>query len=73
MYLLAIFGGHKSCENEDTNSYSNCYMNTSVKAQFTASVHHIERFSKSGIWFYNSEVLDTAGKKQEKEEEHRPL
>ena len=33
------------------------------KAELTASVYHIEIFSKSGILIYNSEALDTAGRK----------
>ena len=41
------------------------YMNTSEKAELTASIRHIERFSKSGLLIYNSEVADTAGWKQE--------
>ena len=38
-------------------------MNTLGKAECTASVRHIERFSKSGIPIYNSEVPGTAGRK----------
>ena len=38
-------------------------MNTSEKAKLTASIRHIERFSKSGIPIYNFEVPDTAGRK----------
>ena len=36
-------------------------MNTFEKVEFTSSVHHNERFLKSGITIYNSEILDTAG------------
>ena len=38
-------------------------MNTFEKAELTASTRSIERFSKSGITIYNSEVLDMAGNK----------
>ena len=38
-------------------------MNTSQKVELTASVGHIERFSKSGMPTYNSEVPGTAGRK----------
>ena len=38
-------------------------MNSLEKAGLTASVDHIERFSKSGVPIYNSEVPDTAGRK----------
>ena len=33
------------------------------KAELNASVHHIERFSKSGKPIYNSKVPDSAGRK----------
>ena len=46
-------------ENGDINSY----MITSQKAELTAFGHHIERFSKSGIPIYISEVPDAAGRK----------
>ena len=36
-------------------------MNTSEKAEPTASIRHIEKFSKSGIPIYNSEVLEKMG------------
>ena len=49
MYLLAKFGGHRSHGNGDINSYINSYMITWQEAELTASVHHIERFSKSGV------------------------
>ena len=64
MYLPAEFGGHKSYGNGAINSYMNSYMNTSAKAKLTASLRHIERFSKSGKPIYNSEVLETAGRKK---------
>ena len=38
-------------------------MNTSEKAEITASNRHIERFLKSGIPNYNSQVPDTTGRK----------
>ena len=44
MYLFAIFGSHRSHGNGDINSYINCNMNTSEKAEFTASIHCIEIF-----------------------------
>ena len=37
-------------------------MNTLEKAQRTALVRHIDRFSKPGIPIYNSEVPDTTGR-----------
>ena len=37
-------------------------MNTSRKAELTASIRHIERFSISGVPIYNSEVPDTVVK-----------
>ena len=38
-------------------------MNISQKAERTALVHQIERFSKSHILIYNSNVPDTSGRK----------
>ena len=38
-------------------------MNTSGKAELTASVRQIERVSKLAIPIYNSEVPDTPGRK----------
>ena len=63
MYLISKFGGRRFYGNVDFNSYINSYMNTSEKAKLTASVCHIERFSKSRIPIYHSEGLDTAGRK----------
>ena len=40
-------------------------MNTLEKAELTASIHHIKRFSKSGILIYNSEIPDTLLEKQQ--------
>ena len=63
MYLLVKLGGHRSCGNGNIDSYINSYMYTSAKAELTASIHHLERFSKSGIPIYISEVPETAGRK----------
>ena len=63
MYLLAKFGGYRTYGNGDTNSYINSYKITSEKAELAVSVHHIERFSKSGIPVYYSEVSDTTDRK----------
>ena len=38
-------------------------MDTLEKAELNASIRHIAKFLKSGIPIYNSEVLDTAGRK----------
>ena len=40
------------------------FLHISEKAELTALVHHIERFSKSGLRIYNFEVPDTAGRKR---------
>ena len=63
MYLLAKLGGHSSYGNGDINSYINSFMNTLEKAELTTSIRHIERFLKSGISIYNSEVPDAAVRK----------
>ena len=63
MYLLAKLGGHSSYGNGDINSYINSYMNTLEKAELTTSIRHMERFLKSGISIYNSEVPDAAVRK----------
>ena len=62
MYLLAKFGGYSCYGNGDINS-------DIENAKLTASDYHVERFSKSGISTYNSEVPDTAGRKNKKKEE----
>ena len=49
--------------NRDNNSYINSAMDTLKKAELTASIRHIARFSKSRIPLYNSEIPDTAGRK----------
>ena len=59
MYLLANFEDQKSYRNGNTNSYTD----TLEKAELTTSICHIGIFLKSGIPVYNSEVLDTVGKK----------
>ena len=71
MYLIAKSGGHGSYGNGDINSFINFYINTSERVEVTASIRHIERFSKSGLAIYNSEVPETVGRK--KGEEHRQL
>ena len=63
MYLLVKFGRHSSCRNGVINSYINCYINNLEKAELITLVRHIQRFSKSRIPIYNSEVPDTAGRK----------
>ena len=63
MYLLAKFGGHRSYENGDINSFINSYMSILEKVELTTSIRYIVRFSKSGILIYNSKVPDTAGRK----------
>ena len=68
MYLLAKFGDRRSYRNGDINSY----IITLEKAELTASIRCVAKFSKQGIPIYNSEVQDTAVEKQEKEE-HRQL
>ena len=51
MYLLAIFGGHKSYEDRD------------IKVELATSFCDIGRFSKSGIPIYNSKVLEKIGRR----------
>ena len=63
MYLLAKFGSHRSYGNGDIKSYFSSYMNTLEKAELSASVRQIERFSESRIQIYNSKVPDTAGRR----------
>ena len=46
-------------------------MNTLEKTELTAPVLHIERFSKSGIPIYNSEVPDPTGKKMKRRTRRR--
>ena len=50
------FGHHMFYGNGDINSYVN------KKAELTASIRYVKKFSKSGILIYNSEILDTAGR-----------
>ena len=54
---------HLSQFNSEFDSNINSYINTLEKTYLTASVGHIGRSSKSGIPVYNSEVLDTIGRK----------
>ena len=62
MHLFEKCGGHRSCENGDINSYINSYMNTLEKAEFNASVRHIEN---TRILIYtDSEVPATAGSRK---------
>ena len=63
MYLLAKFGGHRSYRNGDMNYYINSFIITSEIPELSASFRHTERFFKSEILIYNSQVLDTAGRK----------
>lgn len=60
MYLLAKFG-YTSYGNGKINFYINAYMNTSEKAEPTASIRHIEKLSKLGIPIYNSKVPEKMG------------
>ena len=69
MYQLAKFGDHRSYRNVDTNSYMDLF----EKAELTFLVCHITRVLKLGMPIYNSKVLDMAGRKTKKEEEHRQL
>ena len=62
------YGGHRSNGNGDINCYINSYMDTLGKPKINASIGHIERFSKSRIPIYNSEVSATAGRKKKKKE-----
>ena len=41
------------------------------KAELTASIRHVERFLKSGILIYISEVPDTAGRKTRRRRKRR--
>ena len=46
-------------------------MDTLEKAELTASIRHVERFLKSGILIYISEVPDTAGRKTRRRRRRR--
>ena len=63
MYLLAKFGDHWSYRNGDINSYIKSYIDALENAELTTLIRHVSRFLKSGIPIYNSEVLDTVGRK----------
>ena len=67
MHLLDKFVDHRSYRNGDINSY----MDTLVKAEFTASIRHIGRFLKSGIPIYNFEVPNTVGRKTRRKRRRR--
>ena len=73
MYLFCKVDGYWSYRNIDINSYINSYMDTLEKAELIASVCHVARFLKSGVPIYNSEVLDTAGRKTRRRSEDRQL
>ena len=62
MYLLAKFGDRRSYRNGDIISY----IITLEKAELTASIRCVAKFSKQGIPIYNSEVQDMAGRKTRK-------
>ena len=63
MYLLGKFDDQRSYGNGDINYFINSCMGTLEKAEVTASIRHIGRFSRSVIPIYNSEVQDKIGKK----------
>ena len=63
MNLLAKSDDHRSYRNEDIKSHINSYIDTLEKAELTALIRHIARFSKSETPVYKSEVPDTAGRK----------
>ena len=46
-------------------------MNTSQKTELTVPICHVQRFSKSGILIYNSEVPDTSGRKTRRTKRRR--
>ena len=45
-------------------------MSTFEKAELTASVHHVDRISKSGILIYNSEVQTRMAEKKKKNKDN---
>ena len=61
--LPCKFIGHKSYGNGDINSYITSYINIAQKAELAASIRGTDRFSKSGIPIFNSEVPDKTGRK----------
>ena len=71
MYLLDKFCGYRSYGNRNFNSYIISFMIRLEKAELTASVRHIKRFSKSEIPIYNSEVPDTDNRKRNKRRRRR--
>ena len=73
MYLLAKFGGHRFYGIRDINSYIGSYMNISEKDKLTASILHIERFSKSGIRFQIPKYRTRLAGKQQQQTEQRQV
>ena len=71
MYLLDKFCGYRSYGNRNFNSYIISFMIRLEKAELTASIRHIKRFSKSEIPIYNSEVPDTDNRKRNKRRRRR--
>ena len=57
------FRSHRSYWNGDIHSYINSYMNTLEKAELTTLVCYIERFPKSVILIYSSELSNRADRK----------
>ena len=64
-------GDHKSYRNGDINFYTNSYINTLGKAELTTSTRHIAILLKSGIPMNDSEVPDSADKKNEKKNDKK--
>ena len=58
MYLPAKFCDHRSHRSRNVNNHFSYYVNISEKAEITASIYHIERFSKSQILIYSSKVME---------------
>ena len=71
MHLLAKIRGNRSYGNGDINSYINSYMNILEKAKLTASIRHVERFSKSGLPIDTWKSRTRLAEKREEEEEQR--
>ena len=73
MCLLANFGDHRCNRNGYANPYIISYMNILGEDELKASVHHIERFFKSGIPVYNSESGKGVKKKVKKKGNYKAL
>ena len=71
MYLLGKFDDQRSYGNGDINYFINSCMGTLEKAEVTASIRHIGRFSRSVIPIYNSKVQDKIGKKTRRRRRRR--